>query len=336
MAFSKITHSRWFKKLNNSLTGKVLVCRGKRIIFNLLYVFVSDIGWQKSQYRKIYGKSLNLKSPQLFAEKVLYLKLFYKNPLLHVCADKHFANEYVRSLGLDNIIIPELGVYSKGSEINYAVLPDKFIVKRTQGSDANLIVDKTSANYNEKKITRYLNELVKIDYFKVGREFGYKGLKSKLQVQPLLENNDGTPLVDYKFYCFEGRLRYYMVSYGEYSHQVRNHKFDSNDRSIDYRFKKEEAVAAEEIELPSNIDEMKVIVEKLAAPFPHVRVDLYNVDGKIYFGEMTFYSSGGFIKVFDEEMDREIASWIHLGKYRTDMFFSNRTLEYAVALEDKI
>lgn len=332
MAFNKLTSTKIFTSLNSTLDGKIIILKVSNIVFSLLNVLVSDVNWQKSQYKKIFGRELNLCNPQTFSEKLLYLKLFYKNPLIHLCADKHFVYDYVKMLDLENILIPVLGVYNRAEEIEFDSLPNRFFIKVTQGSGGNLLVDKKAKDYNPKMIREYYNELRKRDYYKIGREWSYKGLKSKLMIVPEIFNRDGSPLVDYKFYCFEGKLRYYMVSYGEYEYNVRNHKFDANNQSIDHLFKEKTVLASDDIQLPSNIEEMKQIAERLSKPFPHVRVDLYNVDGKILFGELTFYSSGGFVKVFNDEMNRKIASWIHLEKYKDDMFFSKGNYRYHKAL----
>ncbi len=335
MAFAKITGSRLFARLNRTIHGKTLIARGKRLTFDFLHATVSDLTWQKRQYRKIFGRKLDLSHPETFADKVLYLKLFYKNPLLHVCADKHFSYEYVRALGMEDLLIPELALYDSGSDIDFSSLPDKCVIKKTQGSGDNIILDKNAPDYSERAVVRYLNELVKLDYYKVGREYGYKGVRGKLQVQPFLQNPDGSPLIDYKFYCFDGVLRYYMVSYGEFNGHAVNHKFAPDDHSVDALFKERPTVPESAVVLPPNLSQMKAIAQRLAAPFPHARVDLYSVGGKIYFGEMTFYSSGGFIHIFDPAADRAIASWIPLEKYAGDMVFTRATEKYKLALQTK-
>ena len=327
MAFKHITGSKLFKIINSSLGGKTFIARGKRFTFIVLYCFVSDEAWQRIQYRIIFKKRINLREPKTFAERLVFLKLFYKNPLMHVCADKYHVNEYLRLLNLQELIIPELGVYSRAEDICFEHLPQRFIIKCTQGSGSNLIVDKSAPDYNEKRIVSYFKECLKMNYYKVGREYGYQGLTPLLLCQPVLQENGGT-LTDYKFYCFDGKVLYYMVSFGEYSHEVKNHKFDRDNKSIDIHFKEKEQISPNDIHLPENIEQMILLAEQLAAPFPHVRVDLYNVDGKIYFGEMTFYSSGGFVKIADRKTDLEIGEKINLEKYKKAMVFPGRAQKY--------
>ena len=124
--------------------------------------------------------------------------------------------------------------------------------------------------------------------------------------------NDGSPLIDYKFYCYGGKPIYFMYSLGETIHSGRNHKFDMNLNSIDHLFKEKPVLDVSEIVLPANIYEMIGIVEDLCKGFPHVRIDLYNVNGRIYFGEFTFFSGGGFLNIKSEEFSNYLASLIKL------------------------
>ena len=157
--------------------------------------------------------------------------------------------------------------------------------------------------------------MLKRKHYKVLRENNYRCINPKIICSEYLEEPGKTELTDYKFYCFGGVPKYFMVSYGEYSHNVRNHKFDMNWNSIDHLFKENVAINPDVIERPQNFDRMVEIATKLSAPFPHVRVDMYNLSDRIVFGEMTFYSAGGFVRVNSEQLDKEIGSWIRLEEY---------------------
>lgn len=157
--------------------------------------------------------------------------------------------------------------------------------------------------------------LLKSNFYEVAREWPYKNIIPKIICEEALETKDKKPLIDYKFYCFSGEPKYFMVSIGEYEHKVRNHKFDMNLQSIDHHFKKNASLKKEEIIFPENIQEMIEIVKKLCKPFPHVRVDLYNIDGRIVFGELTFYSNAGFVKIDSENYSKKIGNWIKLENY---------------------
>ena len=160
---------------------------------------------------------------------------------------------------------------------------------------------------------------MKINYYNVGREYQYNHIRPLLICEKCLRDKNGNLPVDYKFYCFNGEPKYFMVSYGEFEHKVRNHKFDMNCQSVDYHFKKKPTLEEKDVVFPDNIQEMFSVVRKLCKPFPHVRVDLYNVDGQILFGELTFSTNGGVINVSDPNYDKEIGSWIKLEDYADDM-----------------
>lgn len=287
----------------------------KNCLFDIEYLFVSDKKYNIKKYEDKFGRKPDLSNPKTFAEKLIYLKMHYNNLLQNVCADKFTVSEYVRQCGYPDILKEIYCVCEDPDDIDFDSLPEKFFMQCSHTQGYNYVV--------EKKDTESLNRIIKLykwllkrKHYKVLRENCYKGITPRVICSEYLEEPGRDSLTDYKFYCFGGEAKYFMVSYGEYSHEVRNHKFDMEWNSIDKQFKKVEAVSADEIPHPQNFDRMVEIVEKLAAPFPHVRVDLYNISGRIVFGEMTFYSAGGFVKVHSQEMDETIGSWINLDDYR--------------------
>jgi hypothetical protein len=285
---------------------------------HIKYLLVSDKLFHKLRYKKIFNKRLNLKDPKTFSEKLAYLKLHYNNPLQNVCADKYGVCQYVAECGYPEILKQIYRVYDDPKDIDFDSMPDKFFIQCTHTQGHNFAIDKNKS-YDMKYIKRLYKILFKRKHYMVLRENCYKHIKPRVVCGEFLEQSDGTPLTDYKIYCFGGKARYIMVSYGEYEHNVRNHKFDMQWNSIDSLFKKEAAIEAEDIQRPENFDKMVEIAETLSAPFPHVRVDLYNISGRIVFGELTFYSAGGFVKVQSDEMNERIGSWIELEKYEQYM-----------------
>lgn len=306
------------------LEGNKLILFYKRIrlrikltIVFLKRLIISDKHYVYKSYKKKKGKKLNLIMPKTFSEKLLYLKLYYRNPLQTLCADKYYVAEYIKCCGFDYILKDIYGVYNKADDIDFEKLPDRFFLRCNHWSGFNYLVNKNEINQSHTK--KMFSILLKHTYYDSGREWPYKNIVPKVICEEILENKDKSPLVDYKFYCFSGKPKYFMVSLGEYEHKVRNHKFDMNLNSIDHYFKKEADIKDSEIVLPDNINEMITIVEKLCKPFPHVRVDLYNIDGRIVFGELTFFSSGGIVNIFSSEYDKRIGDWITLDKYKRDM-----------------
>jgi hypothetical protein len=280
----------------------------------ILALFLDDKIFNKILYKRKYKKELDLYNPKTFSEKVIYLKIFYRNPLLTLCSDKYSVRQYVELCGYPEILKKLYGIYRKVDEIDISELPERFFVRCNHVSGGNYIVNQNE-KIDYKQIWSHLNILLKTNYYYYFREWGYKNIFPCIICEELLLDSKGNLPVDYKFYCFSGEPKYLMVSYGEFEHKVRNHKFDMDFNSIDHFFKKETALDAKEIKKPDNFDKMVEIVRTLCHPFPHVRVDLYNIDGRIIFGELTFYSGGGFINVYSYEMDLEIGSWINLEKY---------------------
>lgn len=296
-----------FEKIKNDpwclVTGSLRVLRWlpDSLYIRLLYFGMTE------------GKELNLKNPRLLNEKLQWLKLYNRKPLFTVLCDKVKVKDYISKEISQDIVIPTLGVWEKVEDIDFSKLPDKFILKANHSSAGNYICrDRTS--FNETMARKRLEKALKEDYFKKYREWPYKDIPRRILAEPLIENADGSPIVDYKFYCYGGKPQYFMYSVGEADHNVRNCKFDMNCNNIDYLFKKKPALTNEEMQLPANFSEMKSIVEKLCKDYQHVRIDLYNVDGKIYFGEITFFSGAGFINIDNQEYSQYLSDLIDLKK----------------------
>lgn len=287
------------------------------ILIDIKAVFLSDKRFDYKLFVSEKGHAPNLDNPQTFSEKLLYLKQHYRNPLQQLCSDKLKVNDYLRECGCEDIIREPLAVYKSVEEIDLDKLPDKFFIKCNHMSGCNFVFDKN--NPNASNILKMLKVCMRHDWYKNQREWNYKGIERRIICEKLLVDSKGNMPVDYKFYCFSGEPKYFMISYGEYEHQVRNHKFDMGKNSIDHYFKETSTLKFDEANLPDDIDVMIEYVKKLCKPFPHVRVDLYNVAGKIYFGELTFYSNGGMVSVCDPDFDKEIGSWIDLSKYTGDL-----------------
>lgn len=264
-------------------------------------------------YKAKTGKQIDLKHPKLLNEKLQYLKLNDHNPLYTNMVDKYKVKEYIKKNIGDKYVNPTLAVWDKPEDINLESLPEQFILKCNHDS-GSLIVCKDKSKLDMNEVKKKLCMCLKENYYLKGREWPYKNIERKIIAEPYLSNKDGSAIVDYKFYCYGGMPRYFMYSLGEAEHKVKNHKFDMELHSIDYLFKKSVDIEIDEIHLPDNIETMIDIVKKLCVDFQHVRIDLYNVDGKIYFGEFTFYTNGGIINIENEEYAQKMADYIDIGK----------------------
>ena len=243
--------------------------------------------WYQS---KSGGKLPNLETPHTFSEKQQGYKLNHRNPLMEKCADKYDVREYVTSCGYDGLLNELYGVYDSVDDLPIDKLPDKFVIKGTHGSGFNLIVkDKQSVKWKiwKKIMKSWLNQ----DIYWSGREWVYKNLKKRLVVEKYLEDKSGG-LLDYKFLCFNGEPRIMQLEVGRYTKSNTRNFYDMDWNLMPFG----KGVAHNPLisaEKPEAFEEMKEIARKLSAPFSFVRVDLYEVAGKIYFGELTFFPAGG-------------------------------------------
>lgn len=264
--------------------------------------FIPDKVMLKLQYRVKTGKSLNLKNPSRFTEKLQWYKLNYRDSLLTKCADKYLVREYVSSKGLDDILIPLLGVYENTNEIDFKSLPEKFILKTTNGSHTNIICeDKSKLNIKETVDT--LNSWLVQRTVKAGREWAYYDIKPRIIIEELLEKDLDNDLIDYKFYGFNGRVNFVKVVANRFHDEGQIQGiFDDEFKQLPY-FKDGVRRITEKREKPKNYDTMVEIAKILSEDFPHARVDLYNINGKIYFGELTFYDTSGYETFAPDEFD---------------------------------
>lgn len=266
--------------------------------------FLPDSVMLPLQYKMKLGRKLNLKDPKRFTEKLQWYKINYRNPLMHQCVDKYLVREYVKSKGLDSILVPLIGKYENLDQIDWNTLPDQFVIKTTHGGGGlNVIVcpDKSKLSMEEVKAKLSFDpHPVKAN--SLGREWAYYGLQPGIVVEELLINseNPAAGINDYKIFCYNGHAKYIIVDVDRYI----GHKRNFYDREWNNLHVTSDCPASDrEIERPKNLDEMLRVAEKLSEDFPYVRVDLYDVDGKIYFGELTFYPWSGYVQYTPDEAD---------------------------------
>ena len=267
------------------------------------------------QYYLQKGKIVNLKKPKTFNEKIQAYKLFYRDPLLLQCTDKEAVRDYVKRKGMEHLLVPLLGVYSKPEDIDFNGLPDKFVIKTSDGGGANEVI---VCRKKEKKILEEIKGKVKewINFPKpkkhIAREWAYdNGYDRKILIEELLEDPEGKKDIDdFKFYCFQGKYKFMQWHKDRHSFHRAGH-LDENFKFLPEVEVDSYPTFAEEPLLPSNIEEMKIYAEKLAEDFPFVRVDMYNIGGKIYFGELTFYPASGYFNYKPEYVDEWLGSFFH-------------------------
>lgn len=266
----------------------------------------------KIKYYLIMKKRLNLKSPKTFNEKLQWLKLHAINTEYTQIVDKMEAKKYVSSIIGEKYIIPTLGIYDKFEHINFDELPNQFVLKCTHDSGGYVICsDKKSFDFNSAKIK--LNNHLKINPYYSTREFPYKNVKPRIIAEKFIIDKKNQVLLDYKFMVFQGKVKnIFVCSDRNTNTDMKMDFFDENWNHLP--FERYYSNSKLTIQKPVLLIEMKQLSELLASKInaPFVRVDLYQVNNQIYFGEITFYPGGGWECFSPEEWDYTFGSWINL------------------------
>lgn len=258
----------------------------------------------KHLYRKNFKRKLDLKNPRTFNEKIMWLKLntYYNNSVITNCVDKYRVREYIEKAGHANILNTLIGVYDNAEEIEWDNLPKQFVLKCNFGCGYNIIC-KDKDSLDEKTTKKTLNGWMKKNYTLEYAEVQYKFIKKKIICEVFLEDN----IIDYKFFCFNGKPQFLYVSSGLGEKDESRHKmcyYDCNWNKLNI-VRAGYELPEIDFEKPKNFDEMLKISRDLSKEFPFVRVDLFNVKDKIYFSELTFVPTGGVMKIKPEAKDFE-------------------------------
>lgn len=286
---------------------KIIKSREARTKILRLLSFIPDKAMLKLQYRIKMGRKLELKNPKRFTEKLQWYKINYRDPIMHRCVDKYGVRKYVESKGLGNILVKLYGHYKTINDVPFSSLPNSFVIKTTHGGGGlNVVVvpDKSKLDIEELKQKLSFSE-DKVANNGGGREWAYYGLKTGIIVEQLLVNKEEPKagVNDYKIFCYNGHAKYIIVDVDRYI----GHKRNFYDREWNNLHITSDCLATDrEIEKPDNLEKMLEIAEKLSDNFPFVRVDLYNISGKIYFGELTFYPWSGYVQFEPDSFDFEL------------------------------
>lgn len=277
------------------------------ILSKVKYLF-ADKMYLKTLYFLSMNKRLNLDNPVSYNEKLQWLKLYYHNPVHTIMVDKLQVKEYVSKTIGDEYVIPLLGHWDKFEEIDFNYLPNKFVLKTTHGCGGIIICkDKTKLNFSQVK--KVIEKSLKQNYFVHGREWPYKNVAPKIIAEKFMVDESGYELKDYKFFCFNGEPKALFVATDRES----DTRFDFFDLEFNcLPFENGHKKAEKVIHKPKKYDKMIELAKKLSQGIPHVRVDLYNINGEIFFGEMTFFHWGGIVPFEPEEWDYTFGSWLTL------------------------
>lgn len=278
------------------------------------FKWIPDEKYIKIKYKLEMDKKLNLKNPQTFNEKLQWLKLYDRNPEYTKMVDKYEAKQYVADIIGEEYIIPTLGVWDKFEDIEFEKLPKQFVLKPTHTS-GNVFICKDKNNIDYKKLKREVNKWMKRRYYYIHREWPYKNVKPRIIVEKYMENNSGEEIIDYKLFCFNGVPRIILVCSERFSSKnMCETWFDEDWNYLDITENNHRTDKT--IKCPINFDEMKILARKLSDGIPFLRCDFYEVNEKIYFGELTFFPASGFEKFEPNEWDKKLGDMLELPKER--------------------
>jgi|LSQX01.2.fsa_nt_gb hypothetical protein len=287
-----------------------------KIIFYLVRktnkFFVPEEIFIKLQYKSRMGIKLNLDKPKTMNEKLQWLKLYDRNPLYQCLVDKYDVRSYIKENIGEQYLIPLIGVWDRFEDIDLSKLPNQFVLKTTHDSGGVVIcTDKSDFNFEAAK--KKLNKSLKNNYYYHGCEWPYKNIKPKIICEKYISDEVGSSMVtDYKFYCFDGNVDSVMLCIDREKGDPKFYFFNKEWVLKRYNNRGKNAPQDFTIPKPNRIDEMFALAEKLSKDIPFVRIDMYCSDGKIYFGEFTFYPSSGYEKNILEEHQIKLGGLINL------------------------
>lgn len=264
--------------------------------------FIPDKAMINLQYKISTGRKLNLENPQRFTEKLQWYKLNYRNPLMTKCSDKYNVREYIISKGYGDILVPLYGVYENAEDIDFDKLPNKFVLKTTNGSHTNILC-KDKSKLDREATIKILNEWLNKRSSKLGREWSYYDIKPRIICEKYLDKDENDDLIDYKFFCFNGEpFCLYIIVERYLEHGIKLGIYDLEFNKLNYKRSDIPDMTTYAVK-PKNFEKMVEIAKDLSRDFPHVRVDFYNVNGQIYFGELTFYDGSGYKGYSPDDFD---------------------------------
>lgn len=287
--------------------------RPQSLLINILKLFspiLSDKLYLRLLFPLKVGYSLNLKNPQTYNQKLQWLKLYYREPLLTNLVDKYEAKNIIKAVIGEEYVVKTYGVWNSFEEINFDKLPSRFVLKTTH-DQGGVVICRNKSKFDFLGAHQKINSHLKRNHYPLLREWPYKNVKPRIIAEELLEDTIKGDLWDYKFYCFNGEPKYMYISMGRQSDHVPFYYFDMDFRFLDIErphHKPDDKI----IEKPANWNLMIELAKKLSAGLPHVRIDFYDVKGKIFTGEITLFQGGGLMPFYPRKWDYEFGNQIYL------------------------
>jgi len=301
---------------HKTLLGKLL----KQLYALAINRLVSDENFIMATYRKVTGKKPDLKHPKTLNEKICWLKLYDRTPLHTKCADKYAVREYISQQIGEDYLVPLLYHSNNPEDINDATIPSvPCIIKTNHDSGGGIMVyDKSKIDW--KNVHSVLKKRMKTNYYLRSREWQYKHIEPIIIVEELLQDKNGNTPSDLKLHVINGKVNMIQVDMGRGTENHYRNWYDKNWKREPYKWSSPKGngkytdPSDEDAEKPATLKKMIALSEVLAKPFDYVRIDWYDVDGKLYFGEITFHHDGGYQPILPEKWDRILGDRLVLTK----------------------
>ena len=279
-------------------------------LFRKLSRLIPDRIYLQIVYFRHFKKFIDFDNPKTFNEKIQWLKLNYRNEEYTKLVDKYRVKQYITKLIGEEYVIPTLGVWNNVDDIDFKSLPEKFVLKCNNDS-GGIVICKNKKDFDEAKAKSFLKERLKNNGYWYGREWPYKNVKPCIIAEKYMEDSISKDLKDYKFFCFNGSMEFFDIDIDRFI-EHRSNYYDRNGNFLPFGKTYCPPDYTKKIEMPKNLDKMIELAETISHNTVLSRIDFYEIDGQVYFGEITFYPGSGFSPFTDEKWDYKLGDMIDL------------------------
>lgn len=300
--------------------GSILMRPLFKIRYFFKYDLISDKQFINKRFKKAFDRDIDFEAPKTLNEKICYLKLKDRTELHTICSDKYAVREYIEEKIGRGYLVPLFFQTTRLNNLTKNILPDEpCIIKTNHDSGGGVFVyDKNNLDISE--IRKSLSRRLNTNYYQRSKEWQYKNIQPRIIVEKLLQTENGKIPKDFKVHCFNGNVRMISVDIDRFEDKHYRNWYTKNWEREPYKWSSPKAdgtrtdPSSEEVEKPKTLDEMIRLSEILATPFPYVRIDWYDVDGTLYFGEITFHHNGGTQPILPEKYDLILGEELNVEK----------------------
>lgn len=279
-------------------------------LFRKLSRLIPDRIYLQIVYFRHFKKFIDFDNPKTFNEKIQWLKLNYRKEEYTNLVDKYRVKQYITKLIGEEYVIPTLGVWKNVDDIDFKSLPEKFVLKCNNDS-GGIVICKNKKDFDEVKAKSFLKERLKNNGYWYGREWPYKNVKPCIIAEKYMEDSISKDLKDYKFFCFNGSMEFFDIDIDRFIEHRANY-YDRNGNFLPFGKTYCPPDYTKKIEMPKNLDKMIELAETISHNTVLSRIDFYEIDRQVYFGEITFYPGSGFSPFTDEKWDYKLGDMIDL------------------------